>query len=280
MRKGVRYFFGRLNLIPTQEPRRKIELVRDALSHNTTIERRGVVWGFYQVRELETSLGGVTHGYLVKYKPHTQEEIAVPETRELDEQTINNRVSAKARFFLHVSSGLIAYHSFGREIRRDTFCDRFAHLFEEALGNFFVDAEILTIDEQWRIFEVLRRFRRISKVSIYLHPANPDLTEVTRNIQNRLKKLEADVYIEKYEAAASKVGLNVVEDPEINSKISMAADGYGRAEVTGTIDGEELTVSTANNPVTAISGGDDVPAEAVFEHLTPTIRRVFSRYDK
>ncbi len=113
-----------------------------------------------------------------------------------------------------------------------------------------MEAEIQSIEERYTIFEALRKFDRISRVSIYLHPANPDLTDVTRKIQDRLKQLRADTYLERYEARVTEPGLNVVEDQEITSKISLAEDGYGKAEVTGTIETETVTVTTADSPMT------------------------------
>lgn len=99
MAKDVRFFFGRLNLIPTQEFERKRELLIDGLRYRATLTRQGIVWGFYGVGELSSLGRSFIHGFLVKYKQQTREEIVVPETGELDEQTINNLVSAKARFF-------------------------------------------------------------------------------------------------------------------------------------------------------------------------------------
>lgn len=148
------------------------------------------------------------------------------------------------------------------------------------MGNFFVAAEIQSIEEPYRIFEALRRFERISRVSIYLHPANPDLTDVTRRIHSRLKQLGADTYAERYEAGKLEPGLQVVDDTEVTSKISMAEDGYGKAEVTGTLEGEIVTVTTADSPLTAFADGDEVQPEVALEELLPTIRRIFARFGK
>jgi len=141
-----------------------------------------------------------------------------------------------------------------------------------------VEAEIQSIEERYTIFEALRKFDRISRVSIYLHPANPDLTDVTRKIQDRLKQLRADTYLERYEARVTEPGLNVVEDQEITSKISLAEDGYGKAEVTGTIETETVTVTTADSPMTAFAEGDEAPPERVLEELSSGIRRIFERF--
>jgi hypothetical protein len=280
MPKGLRYLFGRLNIIPIQELNEKRNLLYEGLRHDTLLEKRGTVWGFYEVREISSEYGDFVHGYLVKYRPHTIEEVVIPETRQLDEQAIRNLVKAKARFFLHISSGLIAYHPVGREIRRDTFADRFVQLFQQALGNFFVDAEIQTIQEPYRIFEAMKKFQRISAVSIYLHPSNPSLRDVWKRTDNRLKQVGAANYSEKYESKPDGGGLSIVEDEDVNSKIAMAEDGYGHAEITGTMEDHPMTVSTRDSPISSYSGADEDAPELVLERLSSTIRRVFSRFEK
>ena len=62
---------------------------------------RGLQWAFFKVDTLHSSLGDFLHGFLLKFKPLTEEEFAIPATREIYDQTIENRITAKARFFLH-----------------------------------------------------------------------------------------------------------------------------------------------------------------------------------
>ena len=253
MPRHTRYYFGRLNIIPVQAEAEKHKLLIDGLTHRTFLGKRGVMWGFYKVAELGSNQGTFLQGYLVKYRPETQEEVAVPETRQLDEQTIENLVSAKAHFFLHIASGLIAYHP-GGEIPRRLFTTRFVELLEQALGNFFVDAEIQTIDEPYRILEAIKQFSRISCVSIYLHPSNPALRDIWKDTDERLKRLGTASYRERY--IASKQGtLHLQDDPQIHRGFAMAEDGYGRAEVVGVLDERPITVSTADSPMAAVVEG-------------------------
>lgn len=274
--RPIKYYFGRLNLIANYTDKREFILV--GLRSPKFVEHRGYKWGFFEASELQTEFGPFLHGYLVKYKPETDEEVAVPETRKLSDEAIANRVTAKSRFFLHVESGLIAYHPVGNQIESRTFCKRFVKLFENAFNNFFVNAEIQAIEEQYKIFEAIKKFKSISKVVIYLHPSNPSNSERWERVDKRLKTLGASSYHEQYEGKPKGYGLDIVEDEELTSKIFMADDGYGKADVTGEMDGEVRTISTKDNPITALAPNDEEPPETVIDRLSSTIKSIFSRF--
>lgn len=274
--RSIRYYFGRLNLVATYPDKR--EFLLKGLRTSKFVEHRGYKWGFFEASELQTEFGAFLHGYLVKYRSETDEEVAVPETHKLSDEAIANRVVAKSRFFLHIESGLIAYHPVGNQIENRAFCERFVQIFHDALDNLFVNAEIQSIEEQFKIFEAIRRFKSISRVFVYLHPSNPSNTERWEKIDKRLKKLGASSFHEQYEGKPDGDGLDIIEDEELTSKISMADDGYGKADVTGDMDGEIRTVSTKDNPITALAPNDEEPPENVMQKLTSPIRNIFNRF--
>ena len=277
-RRELRYFFGRLNLIANYTDKR--EFLLRALQTSKIIFHRGNNWGFFEAKETETEFGLFISGFLVKYKGEIDEEVAVPETHSLTDIAAANRVVAKSRFFLHIESGLIAYHPVANKIGNETFCERFVQLFEEALDKFFVSADIQAIEERYKIFEAIRRFKTISKVFVYLHPSNPRSTKRWKRIDDRLKRLGASKYQEQYESKPNGDGLDIIRDPELKSKITMADDGYGKAEVTGQIEGETRTISTRDNPITALAANDDQPPESVISKLGSALKKIFSRFRK
>lgn len=275
-KREVRYYFGRLNVI-AQRPD-KTGLLTDGVRPHEIVSHRGLNWGFFQVDTVETSLGAFVHGFLVKFKPRTAEEVAIPETHEIDDRMIENRIRAKARFFLHLSSHIIAYRPFGREISRAVFANRFKELFEANLGGFFVEAEIFPIDEERRMDEAIRSLQKVSRIRVYLHPSNPSNREVWKNVDQRLRRLEVARYREDYEAEPSSNGLALSEDREINSKIAMAEDGYGSVLVVGEAEGQRRTVSTRDAPVITMAPYDDQPPEVVLERLAETVRKILERF--
>jgi hypothetical protein len=274
--RQVRYYFGRLNVI-AQRPD-KSRLLTDGIRPHKIISHRNLNWGFFKTSILSSAFGTFVHGFLVKFKPTTEEEVAIPETHEIDDRTVENKITAKARFFLHVPSHIIAYHPFGREISRSVFANRFKELFQSNLDDFFVEAEILPIDEERKVREAIRSLRKISRIKVYLHPSNPTNREVWRGIDERLRAIEASSYREEYEAEPSTEGLKILKDKEINSKIAMAEDGYGTVYVTGEVEGERRTVSTRDAPLVALAPTDDQSPEVVLERLAIAVKRIIERF--
>src|SRR5690348_4857251 len=189
MPRRVRYYFGRFNLIGHYD--NKQEYVISGLRSPAVVRSRGQHWQFFEVAPIESEMGLFQSGYLGKYKPRTEEEIAVPLAQKLDDQTIENLVVAKARFFLHLASGLIAYHPVGSQITREQFRRRFAEVFEAAKENFFVNAEIQSVQEGETIRDAIKGFSAIRSIDIYLHPSNPSLRDVWKRTDERLKELHA-----------------------------------------------------------------------------------------
>jgi len=274
--RTIKYYFGRLNLIAVFDNKR--EFLLKALKTNKILQYRGYNWGFFDIVELESEFGNFFHGYLVKYKPEFTEEVANPDTHSLENQSIDNFVVAKSRFFLHIKSGIITYHPVGNIISRETFVERFCKLFEFSLDNMFVNAEIQSIEEEYKIFEVIKSFSKIKRLDIYLHPSNPSNRDRWQRTDDRLKNLGAASYSEHYEADPEIGNLNIVEDEDINSKISMADDGYGKADITGEIDGELRTISTSDNPISTQAPNDEVEAPSVLERLLIKIQDIFNRF--
>lgn len=269
---SAQYYFGRLNLITAGHEKR--QLTQEALSSRAVLEKRGQRWGFYEFSEIDSYFTG----FLVKYRASAEEEVANPERGILEDIPIENRVTAKSRFFLHVESGLIAYHPILYQIPRRTFATRFAEVFEHALRGFFVNAEVQSIEQQRRLIDELARFKSIRKVSIYLHPSNPSSRDIWRRQDERLRDLNATSYRENYETRPEKGSLKVAEDEDLRQKIAMAEDGYGKVDVTGERDGKSQKISTGDNPLSAPAPADDQDPPSVLAALRETFTDFLSRF--
>lgn len=268
----ARYYFGRLNLIIAGRDKRRT--IRDALSSHAVVGLRAQRWGFYEFAEIESYFTG----FLVKYRPTAEEEVANPDRGVLEDLAIQNRVTAKSRFFLHVHSGLLAYHPVAYEIPRDTFANRFVEVFEHALQNFFVNAEIQSIEEERKLLDELNEFKSIRKVSIYLHPSNPSSRKVWRSTDERLRNLNATSYRENYETKPQKGSLKIANDRDLRKKIAMAEDGYGKVAVTGERKGKIETVSTSDNPLSILAPSNDEDPRIPFPVLRDAIDGFLARF--
>ena len=272
----VRYYFGRLNLIAHYDD--KYKFLTKTFKTPIVFEKRGFLWGFFDISELKTEFGNFFHGYLVKYESLGEEEIAYPETHELNETQLTNRVIAKSPFFLHLKSGLIAFCPCLNAISVESFRSIFAKLVMKANDYFFIDAEVQSIQEQFKIFEELKKFSKFRKIIIILHPSNPSNRERWRNIDERLKTIEASRLKEEIDFKENHSGLDVLNDNETMNKLYMAEDGYGSAKVIGESEGAPKTVSSKDNPISKkVSEVEDEP-HGTFEQLIETIRNIFNRF--
>jgi hypothetical protein len=272
------YYFGRLTITASYEDKRTYIL--QGLRPNTTRAARGHIWQFVQIEELSNEVGQWVHGFLAKYKPESEATVVVPEAGAFMETEIANLVVARSRFFLHIESGLIAYHPQGSDIRPEQFRERFVELFKDNHSRWFVEAEIQSIDEPYKLREELSRMVAITKVSVSLHPANPNINPNWRRIHERLVRLGVKTYTERYDTKSAQTeGSTIVQDEELLAKLLMAEDGYGTAKVTGRIEGKVKVVSTHDNPITQLAPVDDIPASGVLESLMITIRSIFKRFE-
>lgn len=274
--RNVKYIFGRFNIIAIYDNKR--EFMRQGFQGGQIIQSRGSGWGFFEVNPIEDESGYWFEGYLVKYKPETEEEKVVLETRQIEDEAVRDRVIAKSRFFIHVDSGIIAYRPISNQISERQFAYNFADVFRENHEFFFGNAELLSINEEYAILDMLPRFARIQEVRVSLHPSNPSNRDMWQRTAERLKRLKASNYQENIEANPNGDGLNVVEDEETTGKIAMAVDGYGKASVLGMLDGDQVTVSTEDNPVKVHAPNDKADTHDIFRVILQTYRTVKARF--
>jgi len=273
---AVTYIYGRINLIAGVPDKRAL-LMEGVGPSSPILKRYTHQWGFFEINTIETRIGPLISGFLVKLKPEYPERIAIPETKELSLETLANYVVARARFFVHIDSGLIAFHPSGRHISKGAFTKRFVELLEASNNNFFISAELMLIEEPARMLELIKAFSRIEELAIYLHPSNPSNRERWRRIDERLRGLEAAKARQSYTARPDR-SLKVESDEEILASITMAEDGYGEAEIRGTLQGRRKVVRTRDNPVSVEAPGDELPPEAVIEALLGGFEDILKRF--
>lgn len=272
-----RYYFGRLNIVSAYNEDKKDFLER-GLNSGILKYERNYSWGFFETEDVPEQ-GEYISGFLVKYRPFDPEQFVNTETREIEDQEIRNRVKSKSRFFLHVKTGIIAYQVVNG-ISDSSFRRNFAKLLAGVYHDFFIDAEIQAINQEESFFEAVQRFESIAKVSIYLHPSNPSSRHVWKNTDERLKDLEVESYTEIYKLKESRSNLDIREDQEINSKLYMASDGYGKAKIKGKRNGEYETITTGDNPIEAEVENlveNTEPPQTILRQILPTFRSLFNR---
>lgn len=276
--REIRYYFGRLNIIASYDSKR--EFLMKGFKAGIELEIRSFQWGYYNISEMNVRNGTIITGYFVKYAPKKREQVAEKTSHRLKVEDARNRVIAKSRFFLHVDSGIIAYHPISGRIGENQFRENFCKLFEKSHRNFFVDVKIQTIDEEKELLKCIGKFDIIHSITITLHPSNPSNRKEWKDIDNRLKKLEAESYKEEIKASVnSDRGLHEIDkDDDIMGKIQMTEDGYGESRIKGRMNGEEKTVSTKGCSKTTMAPNDDFSTEEVWQTLKQAFNRILSRF--
>jgi hypothetical protein len=272
--RPARFTFGRLNLIAQFDD--KGDFLMQGLRSKLLRRVREHLWGFFDVEPIPDSSGYFT-GYLAKLRPSQDEEIGDLNTHELSSTSVENRIIAKSRFFLQVETGIVAYQFVSQHIPAEIFREQFCRLFEDALQNFFVSAEIQVIEDRLRFLEALAAFERVLDISFSLHPTNPHYDEVYRRLDERLKKLKVKTYKETYNTNFHSDGLAVLEDQEIRSKVTMAEDGYGEATASGVRDGSVQRISSKENPITANAVVHERSPSDILNDLMSSFVRIIGR---
>ncbi|NJK29588.1 MAG: hypothetical protein HC851_07745 [Acaryochloris sp. RU_4_1] len=275
--RDSKYYFGRLNIVSAYEEEKK-QFLEHGLNSGVLISERNYTWGFFEIESV-VEQDDYLSGFLVKYRPLDPEQFVNTETREIEEQEIRNRITAKLRFFLHIRTGIIAYQVVS-QINEKSFRENFAKLLEASYNNLFIDAEVQAINQEESFFEAVKSFDSIAKVSIYLHPSNPSSRDIWKRVDERFKNLGLESYTEVYKLKADRSNLDIEGDEEINSKLHMASDGYGKAKVRGKKDGEYETVTTGDNPIEAEvenSVENTERPQEILKQILPTFRSLFNR---
>lgn len=272
----ITYQFGRLNLIANFTDKK--EFLLKAFQNELVMSVNKHEWAFFNITVIKSEFGEFVHGYLVKYRPEFPKEIANRKTHRLQNETDQDVVIAKARFFLHIKSGLISYHA-SSKIPRETFCLQFCKLIIEAHNAFFVDAEIETIQEREKVFESMKELKRITKIKLRLHPSNPSYSHIWASYDMRIKALGASKSLEEYEAEPKFGNLKIAQDQDIVSKITMADDGYGKAEITGQTDNDETRkITTGDFPITEQAPDGKHSASQVLDYLQQKFSIIMDRF--
>ena len=271
----LRYCFGRLNLIASYTD--KLTFIWDGLNSGKKIGDR-IMWGFFNVSKIHSNKDETfIHGQLVKYKRESDQEVAVPEKHKLDSVTIPNTVIAKSKFFMQINSGVIAFHPVAQKIEYNHFCEKFVELFEQAYDNILVNAEIQGIQERFKLIELIKEFTALKKITVKLHPSNPDSSPIWRFLDEKYKKLNIKSYSECYESDEKGLEKSIADDDNVKAKIVMAEDGYGMATISGTLNDENVKISSSDNPKTADIVDSEDP-QVIIEQLKPTIDEIKQRF--
>lgn len=244
------YLFGRINLYASDETiKNKFDFFVSSLNTKVVVTKYKFSYGFFDVIVVDQHQQFLS-GNLVKWRSELENEVVDQKKHIISEARLPDAVVGKSDFYIHVPSGIIAYHPISNKISDQQFRDIFTELIINANERFFVGIKFEVINEQIRLIDAINKLDKIFTVSFSVHPTNPSNRDVFKDIDERIKRLNAGEYSSTIEAKSTE-GLNrqALQDDEFLSGIYMAADGYGDAMVSGIKGGREITIYTKNSPI-------------------------------
>lgn len=240
----ITYLFARLNLIAAYDD--KFKFLYDSIKSNIIVDSKmkKYKYGIFQYNDVEIDSEKFIIGKLIKFSPSEDAEVVNLKKGTIDRDLNENQVVAKSNFVLHPKSGFIAFNPVGKDISENAFREKFSEIIFEA--NVLIDVDIQIISEEFSIFRALEEFDIINNVKITLHPSNPNMRDIWKNIDADLHASNVDSYNANYK---SKKGLQIKQESNIYSKIAMASDGYGKALIEGEKKNKKKVASTDKLPV-------------------------------
>lgn len=272
------YYFGRLNTLGSyvnydEKNRFFITGIRSGFSH----DERQTNWAFTSVSRFTFEEELYLTGYLAKYRDDYEETIDSA-TGEIGSTLVEDAIISKARFFIHVKSGIIAFNTISRRISRKQFARIFCELFKKGHDYMMVDAELQIIEEPFEFFGKIDEFDRIDSIKISLHPANPDLSDLWESVHNDMVSMDASNYYEEYRNTKASEGLNADRiKHEMRGKLHMALDGYGEGKISGYKGDEYQKISTSDNP-SSVTILERESHEETFDTLKRRFKEIFDKF--
>ncbi len=252
------FYIGRLNIIYSRNIDKKTFLL-NSFNQNVYLTRYKFEWVFLETETSRFQSNDFILGYLVKNQPRRQDEQVDREKKRLRPIEWSDMAIAKSKFILHVHSGLIAYNPRPKHIPEKSFRNAFAYLIEKANEDFLVRANIELLTVAHDFLKRLKSLDCIHNIKITLHPSNPNINPVWKQIDRDLKEMSANKAKVEYQG-----DLRVQEDSRVRSEIQMTMDGYGKTDVKGLRNHKVEKISTENTPNTV---------NAFLEENTTTIEK-------
>jgi len=241
------FFFARLTLAGQWKD--EVTPIQTALESDLTEERGRFKYGFFDFQDLHADNQRFAFARLVKYKHVLEGEAVDEKSHQIVDSGLPRGVVAKPELFIHYSSHIVSYRPIAGRVSSHQFRSIFTSLVEAAHHDFFVSAHLDSINEEFGIGDALARFSKISRVSFDLHPTNPSNRPFYRQLDERLKALNAKRLQHTVTAAEGGLRSDRLKDDDAMRGLLMAADGFGQGQIEGEAEGRRVVITTTDAPV-------------------------------
>ena len=216
---------------------------------NTRFEDDRYVWtiGDVGVAAIETVAAGDTsvliHGRLGKTAREVVETVYDDQTHSFKRENVQSRKAAYSNFFIHPMSAILALEDKAL-LPRGKFLKMFQRFWKT---NEASEIDFDFIKNEIEIFEIIKRWDRITESKFDLSPTNPHPREDFTPLDDIIKKAQARRVRMKFNGQSDGLAK---EHSIIQQGTSMAAAGYGEFSLKGVENGSTQVLSSNSLLVT------------------------------
>lgn len=256
MAKG-KFYFGRVVKTGTNYDQKKlVEGLRKAFP----IKSKKYSWAFVEVRESNISGQMYISGQLAQYDQDGEIDVVEELTRSRRKSLAKNQIRSSARFVYFPEHSGIIFLNVWNSIPVNVFRSKFCELVDAYYQKMFVQTEIELITDYKKFSTKIRELESVLEIDANVHLPNPMFGELWEEIDRELRERNSErlTIIEKAKSGRSiKTNLIEIVDSIVNGKfklkkrpsiseaaILMAADGYGKGTVIGSVGTEIVEVRT------------------------------------
>lgn len=259
MQKG-RYYLGRVMKIGELNQ----NSLMDAICNAPTIKIGKYDWTITDVEDHRADESPYVFGKLSKYARDGHTKVVDEERRSQTDSEVPNKLEASAPFIYLPNYSGISYLHVWNGIQEDVFPRRFREIIEAAYDNFFVGCEIEPVSDYRKFTTRISKLSRLDEISANIYPPNPLFGRLWESLKIYINDRNAsEISIKETSKKSDGIKTQVVALMNGISKnsnftpinpvaitdaaILMAADGYGKAKITGIENGQVVVIKTSDS---------------------------------
>jgi len=267
------FYFARINKFGSTTT----EEVLDAIRSPIAIEDGKFKWSIIDIEYNSVTNAHYIYGKLAKYWMETDVKTVNEAVKQTENKNEPNLIQTESTFIILPDHAGIAFSAGTSGITKEAFLDIFPRLINFVIqkNEVFKGIEIEPISDTRTFHSKILEFSSIQEIKAKVRPSNPQFSPLYEDLQKYLKERNsANISIEessdptngllsKLQESIKKVigKLKLSPIPITDAAVIMAADGYGRAEVTGINNEQPLTITTYSTIVSLRAALSILPAQ-------------------
>lgn len=271
MPSTAKYYVGRLLKLGNLETENVIAAIEEPI----VVQRGDFMFTFTDMTYVrDVARYPFVFGRLAKFAAEGEISVVEPELHVAMPAGVTNLLHASSPFVYVPKFSGMAYQHVWNRLQRNQFEKVFADLVVEKYDRLFVEAKVEPVANLRTFIQRISSFDTISELDARVHPPNPLFGRAWESLRDYLRRRSlAKLRIQEEAQGDAAIGTNihriarlVLENPSINPEsisellspfeggigdaaVLMAADGYGRAKVTGRKNYQRVVVRTADNQI-------------------------------